>query len=93
MRSFLHPYSKALYEEIGDGRARVSKDGKSGVFLADGRYVEGELTYADLHTLMWVAGPDLHPSARQSRLGFRSPQPAATGKPATGAAESEETGA
>ena len=58
-----HPISGAVYEAIGDGLVRVEDKakGKSGVFRYDGTWIEGDLTYADPHMLIYVGGPDLPP--------------------------------
>jgi phenylpropionate dioxygenase-like ring-hydroxylating dioxygenase large terminal subunit len=66
MRIEPHPISGAVYEAIGDGLVRVEDKakGKSGVFRWDGTWVEGELTYADPHMLIYIGGPDL-PEGRE----------------------------
>ncbi|OAI40433.1 hypothetical protein AYO38_01040 [bacterium SCGC AG-212-C10] len=61
MRKKQHPLSGAIYSELGDGLVRVDKNGQFGIFRGDGRYVEGELTFADQHMLNWVGGPALAP--------------------------------
>ena len=65
MRKKQHPLSGALYEELGDGLVRVTKQGTSGVFRWDGGWVEGDLTYADPHLLIWVGGRSLPPAGAQ----------------------------
>jgi hypothetical protein len=53
-----HPYTKALYEHAGDGLVRVTAaDGRTGLFRADGRWVDGELRDADPQLCGWVGGP------------------------------------
>jgi hypothetical protein len=52
-----HPFSGALYERDHDGRVVVRYDGKSGVFRADGSWVEGEIYEADPQMCNWIAGP------------------------------------
>jgi phenylpropionate dioxygenase-like ring-hydroxylating dioxygenase large terminal subunit len=61
MRIEPHPISGALYQAIGDGLIRVEDKakGKWGVFRWDGTWIEGDLTYADPHLLIYVGGPDL----------------------------------
>jgi len=59
MRGIVHPFSKALYEQHGDGNIRVSKDGRWGVFTVDGRYVRGEIREADPQLCGWVGGPQV----------------------------------
>lgn len=63
MRIEPHPISGAVYESIGDGLVRVEDKakGKSGVFRYDGTWIEGTMTYADPHMLMYIGGPDLPP--------------------------------
>lgn len=73
MRKKVHPLSGAIYEELGDGRVRVDKHGVSGVFRWDGTWLEGELTFADPHMLIWVGGRGLPPGAN---VGQRGVQPA-----------------
>ena len=47
----------ATYELADDGLVRVTeKDGRTGLFRPDGRYVSGELRYADPHLTDWVGG-------------------------------------
>jgi hypothetical protein len=64
--------SGAVYEELGDGLVRVEKRGLVGIFRGDGRYIEGDLTYADQHMLNWVGGPAL-PDRSAGRRGQPPP--------------------
>jgi hypothetical protein len=60
MLKLRHAMSGTLYEDLGDGRVRVTrKDGQTGVFHADGQWIEGDVTQADLHMLVWVGGRKL----------------------------------
>ena len=70
MRSEIHPFSGMTYEEIGDGKVRVSKGDDYGVFDWEGRWLEGNLTYADPNMLGFVGGPTIEndPGLRMSRL-------------------------
>jgi hypothetical protein len=61
MRKKVHPLSGAVYEDLGGGKVRVEKAGKVGIFKATGEYLEGDLTFADLHMLVWVGGRELPP--------------------------------
>ena len=63
MRREPHPISGAIYEEVGDGVVTVDdpKSGKRGTFRSDGTWIEGELTHADPHFLIYVGGPNLPP--------------------------------
>ena len=57
MNGIKHPFTGALYEQAGDGRVRVTKRDRVGVFGRDGRWIEGELEEADPQLCGWVAGP------------------------------------
>jgi hypothetical protein len=59
MRSIRHPLSGALYDLQTDGTVRVEKDGKSGMFRADGTYVSGDIYMADPQMCVWVGGREL----------------------------------
>ena len=61
MRKKRHPLSGAIYEDIGNGLVRVDKGDQYGIFEAGGPWVEGDLTFADLHMLVWVGGRELPP--------------------------------
>jgi len=71
VRKKQHPLSGAIYEELGDGRVRVDKNGTVGVFRYDGAWLEGELTYADPHLLLWVGGTELPSGANVNQRGLR----------------------
>ena len=59
MRVKQHPLSGATYEDLGDGLVRVTKGDQQGTFRANGTWVEGDLTFADPHMLVWVGGKEL----------------------------------
>lgn len=61
MRCEPHPFSGVIYEEQGEGIVKVKNpnDGKEGYFRWDGNWLEGEITQADPHLLIYVGGPDL----------------------------------
>jgi hypothetical protein len=60
MRSIRHPLSGALYDLEGNGAIRVKgRDGKMGLFRADGAYISGDLYFADPHLCGWIGGRDL----------------------------------
>lgn len=63
MRREPHPFSGAIYEELGDGVVRVEDQAKgvSGLFKWDGTWLEGDINYADPHMLYLVGAPDLPP--------------------------------
>jgi hypothetical protein len=53
-----------------DGLVEVENNGLKGLFRWDGRHQDGELTYADPHMLVWLAGPQLDagtPTIRKHR--------------------------
>jgi hypothetical protein len=53
-----HPFTHALYEPE-DGAVRVTLDGRSGLFTAEGRWISGDLREADPQLCGWTAGPRL----------------------------------
>lgn len=56
--SIVHPYTSATYVGVAGGLVEVrAKDGRTGRFRSDGRWVEGELREADPHLCGWIAGP------------------------------------
>jgi hypothetical protein len=59
MRKKRHPLSGAVYEERDDGLVLVTRGEESGVFRADGTWVEGSLRQADAHLCLWVGGRGL----------------------------------
>ena len=73
MKSEVHPLSGATYTELGEGRVRVEKAKKYGIFQWDGIHIEGDLKHADPHLLQWVGGPELPPEFEESdpRRGAR----------------------
>lgn len=70
MRKKQHPLSGAIYEDLGDGLVRVDKHGSVGIFRANGTWVEGDLTFADPHMLVWVGGRPLPPNANVNQRGL-----------------------
>ena len=60
MRQRRHALSGAIYDVRDDGNLAVTaRDGTSGVFTPDGRWVSGDLHHADPHLCGWLAGPQL----------------------------------
>ena len=59
MRGIVHPFTKALYEQDGDGHIRVTHEGRQGIFGVDGRWLSGELRESDPHLCGWVGGPQI----------------------------------
>lgn len=57
MLGMRHPFSKALYEQDGNGNVRVTHQGKVGLFTPDGRWLEGDLFEADPQLCGWIGGP------------------------------------
>lgn len=74
MRREPHPITGAIFEELEGGRVRVNyeKIGKQGVFTWDGKWLEGDLTYADPHFLSYVGGPTL-PEGKDRYWGMTPP--------------------
>ena len=61
MRREPHPITGGMYEDLGGGRVRVEdpKTGGYGIFTWDGSWLEGDVTHADLHMLVYIGGKDL----------------------------------
>ena len=59
MRSDTHPISGALYEEMGDGLVKITKDDLSGIFHWETGYVKGDIVTPDVHYLQHIGGPQL----------------------------------
>ena len=58
MLGLRHPFTRALYEQDGDGHVRVTTvDGKVGLFNADGTWIVGEVFEADPQLCGWISGP------------------------------------
>ena len=59
MLGIKHPFTKALYEQDGEGNILVTTaDGsKSGTFTVEGRHLSGELRECDPQMCGWVGGP------------------------------------
>lgn len=58
LRRFYHTTQKHMFEELGDGKVRVTdKSGREGIFHYDGRFIEGDLSTVNVHMLMYVGGP------------------------------------
>ncbi len=66
MRAIKHPLSGAIYDLQNDGTIRVEKDGKAGIFRADGAYVSGDIYFADPHLCLWIGGRKLPSRHRQA---------------------------
>lgn len=59
MRGIVHPFSKALYEQDGNGNIKVSIDGQWGIFTTGGRHLDGEIRECDPQLCGWVGGPQV----------------------------------
>ena len=58
MLGLRHPFTRALYEQDGDGHVRVlTTDGKLGLFTVDGTWIQGEVFEADPQLCGWIGGP------------------------------------
>lgn len=72
MAQLKHALSGAIYTLIEDGVVQVDNNGLKGLFDAEGRHLEGELSHADPHMLVWLAGPQLPAADPMARRGQRS---------------------
>ena len=72
MRAIKHPLSGAIYDLQNDGTIRVEKDGKAGIFRADGTYVSGAIFFADPHLCVWIGGRELPSRHRQAAEASKS---------------------
>jgi len=59
MLGIYHPFSRALYEQDGEGNVLVTDEGKTGLFRADGSWISGEIKECDPQLCNWIAGPQL----------------------------------
>jgi nitrite reductase/ring-hydroxylating ferredoxin subunit len=61
MRREPHPLTGTIYEDLGDGKIKVQKEGSNayGIFNYQGEWLEGEVTQADPLMLLYIGGPDL----------------------------------
>ena len=59
MRGIVHPFTRALYEQDGNGNIRVTDEGREGIFGLDGHWVSGELRECDPQLCGWVGGPQI----------------------------------
>lgn len=59
MLGLVHPFTKALYEQDGDGHIKVTLDGRVGIFTTGGKWLEGDLKECDPQLCGWVGGPQI----------------------------------
>lgn len=52
-----HAFTKALYEQDGEGNVLVTDGGQTGLFRRDGSWIEGEIRECDPQMCNWIAGP------------------------------------
>ena len=65
LRKYRYEAFKQIFEQQEDGTVVVTcDDGRIGRFHVDGRYIEGDLTQANIHMLIWTGGP---PQLQQCR--------------------------
>jgi hypothetical protein len=65
-----HPLSGTVYARVDANRVRVERDGISGVFDRDGRWLHGERRTADPEMCRFVAdGPMLPPAIAAQDAG------------------------
>ena len=76
--SMTHPFDlECLYELTGDGKVRVTRGGRTGVFTGEGIYLEGEIREADPQLCNWISNePDPETQMTTSRIAGRD-QPSA----------------
>lgn len=69
MRKIQHPMSRAIYELDDDFNVLVTtRDGKTGTFDPEGRYLHGEVRAADPELARWVGlGPRQRGDLSQNR--------------------------
>ena len=72
MAQLRHPLSGAIYTLVEGGLVRVENNGLKGLFDATGRHHSGELTHANPHMLVWLAGPQLPADDPMARKGQRN---------------------
>ncbi|MDB5714836.1 MAG: hypothetical protein JWO15_2233 [Sphingomonadales bacterium] len=70
--------SEEVYEELDGGLVRVTaRDGRTGTFRCDGRWLEGDLREANLNMLIFCGGPNV-----PTIFNYRWPEvPAAIDRP------------
>ena len=70
MYGVIHPFSKALYEQDGEGNVLVTtKDGRVGRYRRDGSWLDGALFDVDPQLCGWVGGPKVAHHRIQSTSG------------------------
>jgi hypothetical protein len=58
MYGVIHPFSKALYEQDGEGIVKITTtDGAVGRYKKDGEWVDGDVFDVDPQLCGWVGGP------------------------------------
>ena len=67
MTRLRHPMNGAMYTVLPSGLVEVENNGLTGTFSWEGKHHEGDLTYADPHMLVWLAGPQLPQGVEVSR--------------------------
>jgi len=72
MAQLRHPISGAMYTLVEGGLVEVDNNGLTGLFDAEGRHHSGELTHADPHMLVWLAGPQLPADDPKAQKGQRN---------------------
>jgi hypothetical protein len=65
LRKYRYVAFRQTFEQQEDGTVLVTcDDGRVGRFHTDGRYIEGELTQANKHMLIWTGAPPQKPECR-----------------------------
>ena len=56
MKGAVHPFSRALYEQDGEGNIKVTDGDRVGYFAIDGRWIRGHLRECDPQLCGWIGG-------------------------------------
>jgi len=75
MKGLIHPFTKALYEQDGEGNLLVTDGDQWGRFTTEGHWIEGALRSCDPQLCGWVTGP----SAPHHRVAAAPPAPGTDG--------------
>ncbi len=59
MKGLHHPFTRALYEQDGEGNIFVTDGDKQGLFKLTGEWISGELRECDAQLCGWVGGPTM----------------------------------
>ena len=58
MLGMRHPFTRALYEQDGEGHIKVTRsDGSWGLFKPNGQWLNGAVEECDAQMCNWINGP------------------------------------